>query len=288
MTPMIRPRRSMLFLAGLNPERHQKAMATGADMVCIDLEDAVAPDRKDEARAKTMPLMAATAPEDRVQTVIRVNSLRCRDGLNDMVAILQTPAPPPAILLPKVDSPAEVMWADELLREAKRPVELYALIESNEGLAHAREIAACLNAGSRRLKGLVFGAYDMSAALGARQAWAPLAYARGRVIHAAASAGIDAIDVPWLDLNDDTGMRAEAEAARDMGFAGKAAIHPEQIGAINAIFTPDAATVARAERIMAAFAAEPSGLLVVDGKLIEKPVIRHMERILAIARAAAR
>jgi len=108
-------------------------------------------------------------------------------------------------------------------------------------------------------------------------------YARSRVVHASAAAGLDVIDVPFLDLDDPEGMRVEAEKVRDLGFAGKGSIHPKQIAALNAVFTPSDEQTARARRIIAEFEAADTGLVVIDGKLIEKPVLRDMYRIVAIA-----
>ena len=110
-----------------------------------------------------------------------------------------------------------------------------------------------------------------------------LLYARARVVHAAASAGLDAIDVPFLDLDDPEGMRAEAEKVRDLGFAGKGSVHPKQIAALNEVFTPSPAKIERARRIIKEFEAADTGLVVIDGKLIEKPVLRDMYRIVSIA-----
>ena len=123
----------------------------------------------------------------------------------------------------------------------------------------------------------------MAAELRCRNAWEPLLYARSRVVHAAASAGVDVIDVPYLDLDDPDGMEQEAELARDLGFCGKGAIHPKQIAILNRVFTPSEAQIAHAERILKAFADADTGLVVVDGKLIEKPVLREMQRLLSIA-----
>src|SRR5690606_32812360 len=110
---------------------------------------------------------------------------------------------------------------------------------------------------------------------------------RSRVVHAAAGAAIDLIDVPYLDLNDLAGMRREAEASAALGFTGKGAIHPKQIAVLNEVFSPSAAEVERARRIVMAFAESGSGLVVIDGKLIERPVLRSMRRILAIAEASS-
>ncbi|NNE22071.1 MAG: CoA ester lyase, partial [Rhizobiales bacterium] len=136
---------------------------------------------------------------------------------------------------------------------------------------------------SARIEALFFGGVDMAAELRCQNAWQPLLYARSRVVHAAAGAGLDVIDVPFLDLQDPDGMEREAILARDLGFSGKGSIHPKQIPALNAVFTPDEATIARAKRVIEAFEEADTGLVVIDGKLIEKPVLRDMHRILAIA-----
>jgi len=130
---------------------------------------------------------------------------------------------------------------------------------------------------------LFFGGVDMAAELRCENAWEPLLYARSRVVHAAASQGIDAIDVPYLDLEDLNGMRVAAEQARDLGFSGKGSIHPKQIEILNDVFTPNPDAIAKARRIIKAFEDADTGLVVIDGKLIEKPVLREMHRIIAIA-----
>ena len=156
---------------------------------------------------------------------------------------------------------------------------LHVIIEANDGLADAQAIARA----SRRVASLLFGAVDMSAELRCANAWEPLLYARARVVHAAASAGIDVLDVPFLDLADDEGLAREAAAAAAMGFGGKAAIHPRQLAAIHAAFTPTAEQLERARRVVAAYEASESGLVVLDGRLVELPVVRAMYRLLAAA-----
>ena len=123
----------------------------------------------------------------------------------------------------------------------------------------------------------------MAAELGCKNNWEPLLYARSRIVHAAASNGLDAIDVPYLDLEDMDGMIKEAELVRDLGFSGKGSIHPKQIPPLNEVFTPDEETIRYAKTIVDAFKEVDTVLVVLDGKLIEKPVIRHMERVLAIS-----
>ena len=153
------------------------------------------------------------------------------------------------------------------------------IIETNRGLEAAFDIAHC----SKRIDALFFGGVDMAAELRCENAWEPLLYARSRVVHAAASAGLDVIDVPYLDLDDPEGNKVAAQQAKALGFSGKGSVHPKQIAALNEVFTPTADEIARARKITSTFEAADTGLVVIDGKLIEKPVLRDMYRILAIA-----
>lgn len=278
----VRPRRSFIFAPAMRPELYPKALASGADIVCVELEDGVAPKDKDVARENVLALFAKPQADDGVERMVRVNCLRTAFGLKDVQAILSSESPPPALMLPKVVSPDEVIWLDELLTEAEHDTRIHIIIEMNEGLEAAFDIARS----SDRIDSLLFGGVDMAADLRCKNAWEPLLYARSRVVHAAASAGIDVIDVPYLDLEDMAGMTAEASLAKDLGFSGKGAIHPKQIAELNRVFTPSDAEVARAQKVISAFEEADTGLVVVDGKLIEKPVIREMQRILSIASRA--
>jgi len=279
----IRPRRSFIFCPGTQPALFPKALRSGADIVCVDLEDAVAPADKARAREATLALFERPQEDDgpggKVERIVRVNCLRTPDGMADVQSLLERESPPPALLLPKVKGPEEVRGLAELLDEFGHPCRLHVIIETNEGLEAAHEIARA----SALIEALFFGGVDMAADLRCAPTWPALAYARGRTVHAAATAGLDVIDVPYLDLDDLGGMRGEAERAAELGFVGKGAIHPKQIPILNAVFTPDAAAVERARRIVAAFENGGSGLLVIDGKLIERPVLRAMYRILAVA-----
>jgi citrate lyase beta subunit len=280
MTETIQPRRNLLFVPGTRPDRFAKALAAGPDMVTVDLEDAVIPAHKDDARARSMPLFDG-APPERIERVVRINGMRTAFGLKDLLAIVEHATPPDGVMLPKVESADEVRIVDALLQRAARPVGLHVIIESNAGLDQARAIAAAC----RSIRSLLFGAVDMAAELGSALDFTSLLYARSRVVHAAASCGLDAIDVPYLDLDDEAGLALECRLVRDLGFTGKAAIHPRQLGPINAAFTPDAARIAYARKVIAAFEAAQDGLVVVEGKLIELPVVRSARRMLAIAAA---
>lgn len=273
------PRRSFIFAPGLKPDMYPKALASGADIVCVELEDGIAPKDKDLARSLTMDLFAKPQADDGVERIVRINCLREAFGLADVQAVLATDTPPPALMLPKVRTPDEIVWLDTLLTERGHATRLHVIIETNAGLEAVHDIARA----SPRIDALFFGGVDMAAELRCRNAWEPLLYARSRTAHAAASVGLDVIDVPYLDLEDPDGMRHEAELVRDLGFSGKGSIHPKQIPILNDVFTPDSDTVERARRIIAEFEAADTGLVVVDGKLIEKPVLRDMQRIIAVA-----
>jgi (S)-citramalyl-CoA lyase len=280
MAEPIQPRRNLLFVPGTRPDRFAKALAAGPDMITVDLEDAVIPAHKDEARARSMPLFDL-ARADGIERVVRINGVRTPFGLKDLLAIVEHPTPPDGVMLPKVESADEVRIVDALLQRAARPVGLHVIIESNAGLEQALAIAnACSS-----IRSLLFGAVDMAAELGAAMDFTSMLYARSRVVHAAASCGLGAIDVPYLDLEDEAGLAEECRRVRDLGFTGKAAIHPKQLGPINAAFTPDADQIAYARKVIEAFETAPDGLVVVDGKLIELPVVRSARRTLAIAAA---
>jgi len=282
MSPPDRPirlRRSLLFVPALRPDRYAKALDSGADIVCVDLEDAVAPDRKDEGRRLTLPLFADDS-HPQVERMVRINGLASLPGLMDLQAILESLSPPPALMVPKVRSAEEIELLDRLLSTPlTRGIRFCVIIETNQGLERAQAIA-CV---SERIDSLILGAVDMSADLRCQKSWEPLLYTRSRLVHAAATAGIDLLDVPYLNLDDPDGLRQEATACARLGFTGKAAIHPAQIPIIHDAFTPTPDQVARARKCVAAFEREQGGLVVVDNELIELPVIRTMQRILAIA-----
>ena len=275
----IRPRRSFIFTPGLKPEMFPKALASGVDMVCIELEDGIAPKDKNMARSRALGIFGKEKMPDDVEVILRINSIRSSFGLDDLRAILDTDNPPPAIMLPKVNDPQDVSIVDELLSERGHNCRLHPIIETNSGLEKVYDIAKC----SSRIETLFFGLIDMAAELRCKLAWDQLLYARSRVVHAAASAGLDAIDGPFMDLEDPQGNIAQAMLARDLGFSGKGSIHPKQVADLNNVFTPSKDQIQQAKKITTLFEEADTGLVMVDGKLIEKPVLREMYRILAIS-----
>jgi (S)-citramalyl-CoA lyase len=274
------PRRSFIFTPGLKPEMYPKALKSGTDMVCIELEDGIAPQDKEIARNLALKLFQEKQENDGVERILRINCLREKFGIDDVQAILSTPNHQPALMIPKVKKPDEIILLDNLLSEKGHHCRIHVIIETNEGLENAYQIANCSN----RIDALFFGGVDMSAELRCENKWEPLLYARSRIVHAAASAGIDAIDVPYLDLEDLEGMRKEAILAKELGFSGKGSIHPKQIPILNDVFTPSELSIKKAQKIVSVFEKANTGLVVIDGKLIEKPVLREMYRILSIAK----
>jgi (S)-citramalyl-CoA lyase len=271
-----RLRRSALFVSALSIAAFQEATNSGADIVCLDLEDAVPRDRKAEARATAEAELQHPERGQHAQIALRINSLRSRDGLADILACLaQKNTALGAIVLPKVESAEEVRWAGELADEANSLLDLYAIIETNAGLGNCHEIAKS----HPRLKALFFGGFDLSTALGCAMDWEPLLYARSRVVHAAASAGIEALDSPFPDVNNVSGLLVAAEKAKSLGMTGKAAKNMDQLAVITGVFTPSSEEIRRARKILELFDSDPTKPVVFDGKLIELPTIKRLRRI---------
>lgn len=273
------PRRSMLFVPGLRPDRARKAFAAGADVVCVDLEDAVAVAHKDEAREMALALFAEPNPSG-CERVLRINSLDTVHGLRDVDALGRLEHVPEAVMLTKVRSAAEVRLLDELLQGRAASIKFYVCLETNQGLKDVFEIA-----GAPRMACLLFGEVDLSADLRCKRTSTALLYARSRVAHAGAAFELDVMDVPHIHLEDMDGLRKAAAHAAELGFTGKACIHPTQIPVLHEYFTPSAEEVARAERAVEAFRQSgSSGLAVLDGLMLQKPVLRSSQRVLALAK----
>ena len=272
-------RRSFIFTPGLNPDMFPKAIASGADMVCIELEDGIAIKDKDEARKNTIEALKTLEVKSCVELVVRVNCQRTKFGLLDLEAFISSKLKVKAIMLPKVKTPDEIKFIDDLLTDCNLDTDLHVIMETNEALQNIYEIAHS----SKRIVALYFGGVDMAAELRVPNSYENLLYARSKLVHAGASVGIDVIDVPYLDLEDMDGMKKEAELVRDLGFTGKGSIHPKQINVLNEIFTPSKEEISKAKKIVDQFSESDTGLVVIDGKLIEKPVLREMQRKILIA-----
>ena len=277
--------RSILFVPGYRPDRFDKALAAGADAVCIDLEDAVPPQRKAMAREAAARFLAgrpaARSPNDigPPHLIIRINDPDTDLGQADAEALGGT-RQPDAFMIPKVRTAAGVRRAARLLGDS---APLLALVETALGLENVADIAQA----SPDVSGLVFGGFDLAIELGADPSWEPLLYARSRVVHAAALSGLDAIDMPSLGFREMSELREEAGRARFLGFAGKMAIHPAQLPVIHEVFTPSELEVERARHILDADREAGGGAVALEGRMVDRPVAEVARRVLARARAAA-
>ena len=303
--------RSILFVPGDRPERYAKALAAGADAVCIDLEDAVAPGRKAEARTSVARFLAempssrpraGDASASRPHIIVRVNDPDSEEGWRDAAALAGGPRPD-AFMIPKVTTADGMHRAGRLLGE---DIPLVPIVETALGLENAARIGAASPAGGASparaaspagaasparaapaIAALIFGGFDLSAELGAEPGWEPLLYARSRVVHAAALNGLDAIDMPSRDLADMSGLRAEAVKARRLGYAGKVAIHPAQVPVIHEVFTPSTEEVQRARQIIDADRAAGGGAVALDGRMVDRPIVEAARRVLMRARSGS-
>ncbi len=272
--------RSLLFVPADRPDRFAKAAASGADAIILDLEDSVIPARKDEGRAAVRAFLAIPAD---VIRMVRINPVDTGYLADDIAAAQGADA----IMLPKAEGVASVdalldAWGDDcppiLPIATETPAAIFAL-------GDYAQVAG-------DLCGLTWGAEDLPAAIGAMTAreadgryTAPYETARSLMLFAAHAAGVAAIETVYPAIDDQPGLAAYAARGNRDGFTGMMAIHPSQVATINAAFTPDAATVARAEAIVAAFAARPgAGAINLDGRMIDAPHLRQARAILDRAR----
>jgi citrate lyase subunit beta/citryl-CoA lyase/(S)-citramalyl-CoA lyase len=268
--------RSLLFVPGARPDRFAKAAGAGADAIIIDLEDAVLPEDKNKARADVLVWVAEAGAGG---VGVRINSPRTAHGCADIAALAGSAALRRLdfIMLPKTETAVDL----EIVAEALgTDIPLISLIESGRGLANAPYIAA------KSAGGLVFGGVDFSASLGADVSdWDAMLTARGLIAAACGAAGVQAFDVPYLDVKDMAGLAETTTRAQRMGFSGRTCIHPGQVAPVNAVFTPTEADIAEAQAILDAMKTAPGGVVIHKGKMVDRPVILAAERVLAKARS---
>ncbi len=189
-------RRSFIFTPGLKPEMFPKAIASGADMVCIELEDGIAIKDKDEARKNTIEALKTLEVKSGVELVVRINCQRTKFGLLDLEAFVSSKMNIKSLMLPKVKTPDEITFIDDLLTDCGLDTNLHVIMETNEALESIYDIAHA----SKRIVALYFGGVDMAAELRVPNEYENLIYARSKLVHAGASVGVDVVDVPYLDL----------------------------------------------------------------------------------------
>lgn len=279
-------RRSVLFSPGDRPELMRKAPGTAADTVVFDLEDAVAPARKDEARRAVRDVLAADDFDPDAEICVRLNVGDAAAA--DLDAVLGDDVRLDAVMVPKVSGLDDVVAVEERLTGRGYDLPVFALVENAAGVLNAQAIAA-----ASATDALVFGAEDLAADVGATrtEAGTEVLYAREHVVLAAGAAGVDAIDTVHTDFEDSDGLREATEFALTLGYDGKLAIHPAQVDVINAAFTPTDEEVEWAETVLDArdeAEADGRGVFRVDGEMIDAPLIAQAERILSRAEAAGK
>lgn len=286
-----RPRRSVLYMPGSNARAIEKARTLPVDCVVLDLEDSVAPEAKEAARAQVVEAVSAGSFAPR-EVVVRINGLDTAWWLDDVNAV--APAKPDAFLIPKVSSPDHLEHVADRLVDmgAEHRIRVWAMLETPLAVLNASEIAAAAKDVETRLSAFVMGTNDLvketrTRILPGRDALRPWLMT---CIAAARAFGVDIIDGVYNDIADAEGFARECAEARDMGFDGKTIIHPSQIEACNAAFSPSAEEVARARKIIAAFEQPESkgrGVIALDGRMVERLHADMARRTLAIAEAIA-
>jgi citrate lyase subunit beta/citryl-CoA lyase len=287
MAKPIRPRRSMLYMPGSNPRALEKARGLPADALIFDLEDAVAPDAKAEARRQIAAALSAGG-YGRREILVRVNGLATPWGHDDLVMVARSGAH--AVLLPKVESADTVRQVAGLLTAQGAPDDLaiWCMMETPRGMLHAEAIADAHG----RVGGFVMGTSDLAKDLHASHTRErlPMLTSLGLCLLAARAAGIAILDGVHLDLADDEGFAASCRQSVELGFDGKTLIHPKTIAAANAAFAPSEAEIAWSRRIIAAHgeaSAAGRGVVLVDGKLIENLHVENARRLVGLAEQIA-
>ena len=284
--------RSLLFVPADGGSKLDKAMASGADAVIVDLEDSITPERKPQARAAALDFLKySNAKKDRPRLLVRINGLDT--GMTDADLDTIVSGKPDAVVFPKAEGGASVVHLDAKLtaREAVAGVAegrikiLAQAVESAAGLF----AAGTFRGASARLIGLTWGPEDLSAELGAEtnrdaagNLTEPCRLARSMCLFGAAAAKLAAIETVYVDFRNSEGLRRDTRDARRDGFTGRLAIHPAQVPIINEVFTPTAEEIEKAKAVVAAFAAQPdAGAVGIDGKMYDRPHLTRAQALLA-------
>jgi len=286
--------RSLLFIPADSPKKLDKGMGSGADALILDLEDSIAPERKEDARHVALGFLKAhRAVKQRPRLLVRINGFET--GLTDGDLDVIIAGAPDAVMFPKAEGGAAVMQLDAKLtaREAvhglpEGSVEIIAIATET---AKAHFLTGTYPDSTARLKGLTWGAEDLSAELGAdanRDSQGnfldPYRLARSLCLAGAAAAQVQAIDTVYVDFRNEAGLRRECNEAHRDGFTGKMAIHPGQVAIINEVFTPSAEAIVQAQAIVDAFAAHPgAGTIGIGGKMYDRPHLARAKQLLARA-----
>ena len=284
-------RRSMMFVPGNNPGMLQNAGIYGADSVILAVEDAVAVTEKDAARHLVAAAIKTVKYSQEV--AVRINHIRTPYGEKDLEVIL--PSKPDLIRLPVAETADDIITVDQIITEAEKKygfepgsIQMMGAIETAKGLFNAREIIAA----SPRMVALAIGGEDFVADLRTTRTahGKELFVAKSHIVLAARAEGVMAIDTVYSDVSNEEGFRADLQLAKDLGFDGKSVINPRQIGIVHELFSPSEKELEYAKRVLAAFEealVKKSGVIALDGKMIDKPIVDRARRMLAYGAAVS-
>jgi citrate lyase subunit beta / citryl-CoA lyase len=279
---MQRLRRSRIYLPGNRPRMIQKGPHLGADAVILDLEDSVSPEEKDAARILVArAIQALDFGESEV--MVRINPIHA-GGLVDLPLVLASG--PDAIVVPKCESRDDVLAVENAINQnhPSKPVAILPMIETAKGILNAYEVAGA----SAMVDAITFGGEDFTQDIGATRTkeGKEIFWGRSMLVIAAKAAGVQALDTVFSDLKDEEGLRRDTKEIKEMGFDGRAAVHPAQIEIIHEVFTPTERELQQAVNVKRAAEKarrQGSGVAVVNGKMIDKPIIQRAEKILRIS-----
>lgn len=278
----------MLYIPGISPKMLGKAGTTTADAVLLDLEDSVSPDKKPEARDLVADTLRKT-PFDNITSTVRVNAMSTDFFMGDLEVVI--PAKPDVIRIPKLETAEDVARADEIIADIEKKnsieegsIKLHAMIETAVAVENAYEIAKS----SSRIDAITIGGQDLTAdmGIGKTEEGIEILYARQRIVMAAKAARVACIDTVYADINNEEGLIRETKLIKDLGFDGKAVIHPKQIDPIHNVFNPTEAEIAKAKEILEAFEEHEKqgvGVFTIGSKMIDAPVVTRAKRILELS-----
>ena len=263
--------RSQLFVPGNRPDRFEKACQAGADIVCIDLEDAVGPREKDEARNTVLEWLSLT---QHPHVSLRVNGLTTQDGRNDIAALKSCGLTLPFVMIPKIGSRSQVNDLDDDLPDELGP--FFVIIESAEGLLNCEDIFS-----NGRVNLGMYGAVDYAGDVDCDLSWDTHLYARSRLVAAAAVHDVQLFEGPHIHVRDLDDCEATTRRVKGLGIQARSAIHPAQIERIHAALAPSAAEMSHAEKVIKAYEKAEGNVVLLDGEFIEAPVVKKAMRVMA-------
>ena len=285
-------RRALLYMPGDDRHKIDKAATLGVDCICMDMEDGVAMNKKAEAR-RTIAKALQEIDFGKSEKLARINAVGSGLEKEDLQVVLA--CRPDGIVIPKMEEPSQIQWASDVIEAAELnhhwpvgSIRVLVDVETARGILNLKEIAS-----HPRLDALIFGGEDFAASVGATRTKdaTELLYGREATVVAAAAYGLQAIDIVAIDFKDLEALRLESEFGARLGFSGKQIIHPAQVGPVQEAFTPDAEAIAHAQRIVETFEASHSkgtGAYALDGKMIDRPLVKNAQKVLDRARAAGK